>query len=141
MLGTKAVSAPSGPDPMARFSRQPVRWPDAAAVKQSIVDLDSDEFATREQASIALTRIARLVEPELRAARAASESADLRRRVDALLAASGKPAAEELRAARAVEAVEVIGSSEAVKLLGEWAGGQGVLAREAKAAVARLKGK
>jgi len=124
--------------PVLRDRMKAVRGPDMAAVGRWIADLGSEDFATRERASAALAEVARLVEPELRAARAASESPELRRRVDALLAAV-RPAAEELRAVRAVEAVEAIGTPEAVRLLGDWAGGSAILAREAKAAAARLK--
>lgn len=51
-----------------------------------------------------------------------------------------KPAPDGLRAVRAVEAVEWIGTPDAVKLLDRWAGGpaDSALAAEAKAARARL---
>ncbi|MDY3561300.1 sigma-70 family RNA polymerase sigma factor [Gemmata sp. JC673] len=135
----RVLAAGTDAIPVLRERMKAVRPPDLETVNQWVADLSSADFATRERATAALAKVARLVEPELRKAREASERPEVRQRLDAVLA-DAKPSAEELRVVRAVEAVEAIGTPAAAKLLGEWAEAGGLLAQEAKAAVARLNG-
>ncbi|QEG31869.1 Outer membrane protein assembly factor BamB [Gemmata obscuriglobus] len=136
----RLLAAGSDAIPVLRERMKAVRPPDLKTVNQWVADLSSADFATRERASAALAKVARLVEPELRKAREASEWPEVRQRLDAVLA-HAKPAGEELRVVRAVEVVEAIGTPAAAKLLGEWAEAGGLLAQEAKAAGKRLSGK
>ena len=125
--------------PVLKARMAAVRFPLPEAVAKLIAELDADDFATREKASKDLAAIARLAEPQLRAAAKDSPSPEVRKRAGMILSAAAKPDGEELRAIRAVEAAEVIGTVDAAKLLAEWASGTGVLAREAKAATVRVK--
>ncbi len=108
----------------------------AALLKQ----LDADSAAERERASAALAPLARAVEPQLRQARQASTSAEVRKRLDRLLDGLDWLTPDEVRTIRAVEVLERIGSAEARGLLHKWAAGprEAVLVREAKQALRRL---
>jgi hypothetical protein len=105
-----------------------------------IAGLGSDRFADREAASTELAALGRLAEPALKAAVARGLPAEARERADRLLATlAADPAGEELRRSRAVLALELAGSPEALALLKEWAAGApgALLTEEAKAAVGR----
>lgn len=116
--------------------------PDAASkVKGWVADLGSPDFATRDRAEKELTSRGRAFEPALREARAAATSPEVQRRLDAVLATAARgPSPADARVLRVVHAAEL---SDARDLLVGWAGGAAgaVLTDEAKAAVARLKGK
>jgi RNA polymerase sigma factor (sigma-70 family) len=90
-----------------------------------IADLDSPKFATRQQATAALKQLGTSAMAALRAAQDASGSLEMRRRVGALLEELEKTAtpSEELRALRAVEVLEWIGTPEARRLLARLAKG------------------
>lgn len=123
-------------------SRLPVAiGPDAATLRQWLTDLDSPAFATREKATKELTAVAGQMEPVLRKALAAAPSLEVQRRLEAILAHAGKPTPAVLRAVRAVEVLEVIGTPESKRLLADLAGGSANqrLTIEAKAAVGRQK--
>ena len=125
--------------PVLKARMAAVRFPTAEAIQKLIAALDSDDFATREKATRELAAIARLAEPQLRAAVKNPSSLEVRMRAERILNAATRPDGEELRAIRAVEVAEVIGTADAAKLLAAWAAGDGVLAREAKAAMGRVK--
>jgi RNA polymerase sigma factor (sigma-70 family) len=92
---------------------------DAPRVKRLILDLGSAKFAVREQATRELERLGETSEPALRKTLAARPAAEARRRVESLLAGEGGiiRSSEALRVARAVEALDHVGSSEARKVL------------------------
>jgi WD40 repeat protein len=117
--------------------------PGAATIARWINDLDSSEFRVREKASRELERAGVSAVDALRKARKGDVSLEQKRRIDQLLAALDGPipGPEQLRAIRAVAALEQIGNPEARKVLGELAaGGAGArLTREARAALERLK--
>jgi hypothetical protein len=111
-------------------------------IKRLIADLDSDEFAIREAATASLGELCDLAEPALRKALASQPSPEATRRIETVLRALQDPvsAPERLRAERAVEALEHIGSKGAcnvLKLLTKGAP-QARLTRQAQAALQRL---
>jgi DNA-binding beta-propeller fold protein YncE len=118
--------------------------PDQKKLKQLVADLDSDEFDRREAATKALEKLGPAAEDVLRAALAASPSAEARARLERLLQGlSGTVLAltpEQQRDVRAVRVLEQAGTPEARKVLevlvketsGWW------VAREAKEALQRL---
>src|SRR5207237_10498198 len=85
---------------------------DAPRVKSLILDLGSRKFAVRERATRELERLGETAEPALRKALAARPTAETRRRVESLLAGEGGliRSSEALRVARAVEALDHVGS-------------------------------
>jgi Tol biopolymer transport system component len=108
-----------------------------------IADLDSDQYAVREQATRQLEGLGELAESALRAAAAKPGSKDRDRRIARLLEKLDQPIvpAEQARLVRAVEVLERIGSAEARELLARLAKGasEARLTREAQAALERLK--
>jgi WD40 repeat protein len=148
--GTDAVEAwravwalaadPRGPELLRAKVTAPSR-PSADHVKQWIANLGTDRYALREAATKELQALGRLVEPELRLAREQANAEEVRTRLDAVL---GKITAErtpaELVRARAVAAMELVGTPPARKLLAEWAAGApgARLTTDATAALRRL---
>jgi WD40 repeat protein len=104
-----------------RLSRA-ARGGDAARVARLIAQLDDDDFGTREKADQELERLGLAAVPALRAALARKPSAEARRRVTRLLAPHEArsvllPPGDALRAARAVHALELIGTPPARQVL------------------------
>jgi WD40 repeat protein len=85
---------------------------------QLLADLDSEQFAVREEAQRALLRMGAEAEPLLRRALAAKPAPEVRRRLQAILA---EPvvvrSSDKLRRLRAIQALKLIGSDRARKLL------------------------
>ena len=113
-----------------------------AQLRQWVADLESDVFAVRERAGIALANAGGQAEAALRRKQGELPSLEVSWRIDQLLSriAQRQLTAEELRSVRAVEALEYIGSPEAKSLLATLARGpQGCrLAAEAQASLDRL---
>ncbi|HZU37848.1 MAG TPA: hypothetical protein VFA18_18145, partial [Gemmataceae bacterium] len=118
--------------------------PDTNRIPQLVSDLDSKHFATREKASRELEAFGELALPALRKTLHDSPSAEVHKRAAAILERwiNGRPSAERLRVARAVEILERIGTPDARRLLREWAGGapEATLTQEARFALRRLEG-
>jgi WD40 repeat protein len=130
---------PAGPD-LLRAKVSAGRVP-AGRVQKWLADLGHDRYAVRERASRELRDLGRLVEPELRAARAVVTIEEARVRLDALLARlTPERARAEVVQGRAVAAMELARTGAARKLLAEWAAGAPAarLTRDAKAALQRL---
>src|SRR5262249_28755895 len=101
--------------------------------------LDDDDFEVRQKAFADLLKQGHEATAALRKALAHDPSQELRRSANALL--DKLPfAPESLRAARAVEVLEWIGTAEAKRLLTDFADGRAsaTLTHEAKAALSRL---
>jgi WD40 repeat protein len=115
---------------------------DAAGVAKLIAQLDDDDFQVREKASKELERLAADVAPALREALDKGPSAEMERRLRELLKKTegGALPSERLRAGRALEVLEQIGTPEARKAIEELAKGSGDawLTQEAKASLGRL---
>jgi hypothetical protein len=113
----------------------------AARVKELLADLDSDDFAQREKATRALRELGSAAEPALRKAYQASPSLEVRLRAGRLLDDLARQglSPEELRAVRAVEALEYCGTAGSRELLGTLSRGapEARLTQEAKAALVR----
>jgi WD40 repeat protein len=104
---------------------KPVTPPDSARVAKLIADLDADEFDVRESAHKELEKLGELVLGPAREALKGKPSAEQRRALEELVkgAAAPSPSGERLRLVRALEALEIAHTPEAVKLLKEVAGG------------------
>jgi WD40 repeat protein len=114
---------------------------DSKHVSQLIADLDNSQFAVREAAARELAMLGEQVEPNFRQVLARKPSAEVRRRLEALLAAPRPiPTRETLRALRAIAVLEHIGNPDAQQVLKTVATGapQARLTQEAKAALERL---
>jgi RNA polymerase sigma factor (sigma-70 family) len=136
------VAAPTHSVP---FLRQELRPAPAAAPKhlaRLIADLGADEFAVRERATGELEKLGPQAIPALKRALAGRPSLEARRRIEALLRRPDHlpRAADELRAWRAVEVLEHIGTAEARGVLEKLAEGPELsrLTQGARAARARL---
>jgi hypothetical protein len=123
---------------------KPVPIGDDKQIASLIADLDSDKFPTRQRAARELDRLGESVLGACEAALAGNPSAEARRRLEAL---QGKytdqgrnPTPERLRALRALEVLELCGSTEAravLRVLAQGARGA-ALTQHAKAALDRL---
>jgi RNA polymerase sigma factor (sigma-70 family) len=111
-------------------------------VKRWLTDLGSPKFRARAAAEKEIARVGELIEPALRRAREATDDKEVQRRLTALLdnIARLETRPEQLRALRAVEVLEHLGSTEACHLLGELTKGAAAarLTQEAKASLKRL---
>jgi hypothetical protein len=113
----------------------------AAKVKDLLEDLDSDNFARREKATRALREMGTAAEPALRKVYQARPSLEVRLRAGRLLEELARQVLppEELRAVRAVEALEYCGNAGSRELLETLSRGapEARLTQEAKAALGR----
>lgn len=128
-----------------RKQLQPVPVPDPKRIAGLIADLDHDEFARRANAVRELEKMGDAIELTLRAAGTDAKSAEIRRRIEALLAKlpdteRRTPSAARLRMLRAIEVLERIGTAGARELLRKLADGAAGARQthEAKAALRRL---
>jgi hypothetical protein len=138
--GTLAA-APEQVLPLLRNVLRPVPALDATAVARLLKQLDDDDFETREKASAELEKLAGPAEAELRKALESTSSAEVRERLKRVLDTQGRgPSPQRLHQERALELLEITGTSEARKLLAELAKGapQAWLTREAQLALDRL---
>jgi RNA polymerase sigma factor (sigma-70 family) len=122
---------------------RPERKSEAPLIAGWIADLDSTEFAVRQKATTELEKRGELARPQIEKALAGRPSLDSRRRLERLveqMAPDPVPPADILRALRAVEVLEHIGTPEAKRLLDRLAGGAAGarLTLEAQAAGQRL---
>jgi dipeptidyl aminopeptidase/acylaminoacyl peptidase len=117
---------------------------DGKRIAQLIKELDGEDFDVREAASDELTQIGSAARTALEAALKNPPSAEVKRRCAALLGRLGGSSvpASELRAARAVEVLEKIGSAEAKRVLNKLlqAKPSAQQAAEIRSALARMGG-
>jgi WD40 repeat protein len=140
--GCRAIrSLAASPEPALTLLRDGFRPLDSVTVTRLIAELGDEEYAVREKAMQSLTALGSLVEAPLAAA-TQSESPEIRQRAAAVLRSfqPGRSTPARLRAIRAVEVLERIGTKEAADLLAKWAkeNPRSVLGGEARNAVARL---
>jgi hypothetical protein len=134
----------AAPRQVVSYLRQRLRPAPAVAVdevRRLLSDLDSDDFARREVASTRLAKLGEQVMPALEAGLKEAKSAELRRRIKDLLPTSQVVRSPEvLRAVRAIEVLEHIGTAEARQVLQTLAGGAAAarLTKEAQASLQRL---
>jgi RNA polymerase sigma factor (sigma-70 family) len=124
---------------------KPTEQPAPEAEARLIAALDDDAYAVRAKAQRELERFGVLAQPAMRRAREKTTSAEVRRRLDELLAAAEsqyqRPSSEMLRGLRAVEVLERIGVREARRSLEALAAGApaATLTQSARAALDRLR--
>jgi dipeptidyl aminopeptidase/acylaminoacyl peptidase len=120
----------------------PAEAPEQAHLTRLICDLDDNDFSTRESAETKLKGLGELAVPALQGALARPPSLEARRRIERLLTQLTAPglAGDRVRAVRAVEVLEHVGTPEACHLLQKMTKGvaDARLTREAKAALERL---
>jgi hypothetical protein len=137
-------SVPAEAVPYLHQHLRPVARIDAARLTLLVADLDRPRFVVREKAARELEGLGSAAEPALRKALAGRPSVEARNRMEKLLDQEARqrssPTPERLRQLRALEALELAGEGEALRLLKELAGGMpGVwLTEEARAALGRL---
>jgi hypothetical protein len=130
--------------PFLKARLRPAPALDLGGIDRLLADLDSDEFAVREQATRGLRQLGEGARPALRKALAGTASAEQRRRLKALLQELGGVRSPELlRELRSVEVLEQVGTPGARQVLESLAGGgaDARLTREAKASLERLAGR
>jgi hypothetical protein len=122
---------------------KPAAAVDAARVEKLVADLRSSNYTVREKASEELARIDLQVTPALETILRDKLSTEAKRRIEKILEAfeAQKASPDGLRAVRAVEALERIGSLESTALLTRLAGGapHAHLTTSAKEALQRLR--
>jgi hypothetical protein len=137
------AASPKEAVPFVQKQLKPTAAPDAKQIAKWIADLDAEAFQEREDATEALVRAGPAAEVMVKKALANKPSAEAKQRLDFVVSKlSGNlgPNMEDVRATRAVEVLEKIGTPEARKALEEVAkGAEGHLTAEALSALARLK--
>jgi WD40 repeat protein len=127
--------------PLLRQRLKPAADTDAKLLAKLVADLDADDFGTREKAKKELARLGEAAAGALRKARRDNPSAEMKRSIDELLAGldGSAPSDDRLVLARALEALEMIGTPVAVEVLKSLAGGSpdAYLTTQAKAALER----
>jgi hypothetical protein len=107
--------------------RPPGPTPVDERIREHIKDLDSDVFATREEAVRKLREYGARAEPALRRELASGASLEMRLRIQRVLDSITPPlqrlplSGEALRGVRAIEVLERVGTPEARELLRGWA--------------------
>jgi hypothetical protein len=135
------ATVPEQATPLLRERVHAAQAPDPRRLKQLLADLDSERFEVREHAARQIASIGDLARPALQEMLKGKPSLEVRRRVEQLLH-DIKPAnsPEALRALRAIEVLEHIGTDESRRALEALAQGaaESRRTREAKAALARI---
>jgi hypothetical protein len=140
----KLAASPHATVPFLRQRLRPVPPVDDKRIARLIADLDSDDFATRQNSAAELKKLADQALPAYRKALAGKPSIETRRRLEDMLEKAGPGwwdvSGERLRSLRAIEALELAGTTEAREVLATLAGGDGGarLTEQAKAAQDRL---
>ncbi len=121
-----------------------LRIVDGGRVTALARELDDDRFAVRERATAELARLGPAAVPALRDVVRGDCSAEVRTRIEQILARlkqAPAPAADWIRGLRAVETLERIGTAEARRVLRELgaAGSEAWLAQEARTSAERLE--
>jgi RNA polymerase sigma factor (sigma-70 family) len=137
------AAAPDQAVPFLAERVKPAAGPDPKRVAALLAGLDSERFANREEATRELEELGGLVEPAVRRTLAAKPSAEVKRRLMALLEKMDgvTPEPGQVRAVRAIEVLEHAGTPAARRLLADLAGGvpEARQTREARGALRRLE--
>jgi hypothetical protein len=126
--------------PFFKDHLKPAAESDPKQVQRLLADLDSDQFATREEAAKELAKLGERIHPALRKVLDGQPSEEVRTRVKAILEEPAVPSGETLRTLRAIQVLERIGTHDARGLLKKLAeGAEGAReTQEAKDALAHL---
>ncbi len=138
----RLVADPERAVPFLRERLKPVPVPAAKTVRQLLDELASPTFAVREKAAAELGKLGDAIGETLRQELTATTSAAVRRQLEELIRRQEALGPEQLRAIRAVEVLEWMGSKEAAELVKEWSkGAPGArLTREAGETAQRILG-
>jgi HEAT repeat protein len=125
---------------LLRQHLRPSQRVDEKELTALLADLDSPKFAVRLKAVKALADLGERIEGALRQVLAGKPTLEVRRSALSLLEKLDDGRSDLLRAARAVELLEQLGTPEARALLRELAGGESAarLTRQASEALRRL---
>ncbi len=140
----RLAASPTETLPLLEKKLQPPVRPDPKRLARLIRDLDSDQFAVRDQAFKELAELGERAAAACRQALANPPSPEVRRSLEMLVEKQEQPrwalSAERLRLLQALEAVELAGTAEARQLLRRLADGDKelFLTREATAVQQRL---
>jgi hypothetical protein len=140
----RLAASPSEAIPYLREHLKPVPAVDQKRLVRLIADLDSNQFAVRENATKELEKLGELAAPACRKALEQKPSVEARRRLEALLEKQSQewqnPSSERLQTLRAIEVLEHIATAEAKQVLSSLAKGapEARLTQEAKASLERL---
>jgi RNA polymerase sigma factor (sigma-70 family) len=135
------ASVPAQAVPLLRDRLKPALPLPADELQRLLKDLDSPQFRRRDEASRRLADFGEDAEPTLRHALANKPSAEVRQRLERILAGPRVVRSPDLlRTLRALQVLEAIGDQPARALLGKLAEGAPAspLTREARAAMDRL---
>jgi hypothetical protein len=136
------MAVPAAGVPLLKARLRPVPETAARRVARLLKQLDSPRFAERQRAADELANFDDMAGPALRRALAGKPSLEFRRRAEQLLKKWAGPitSPDALRALRAVEVLERIGTPEARQVLEAVAGGaaEARLTRQARASLGRL---
>jgi RNA polymerase sigma factor (sigma-70 family) len=139
---TTLVIAAEKAAPFLRDRLEPARVPNKAQMARWVRELDSDDFAARQKATTALRQVGPAAGPTLRKALASKPSPEVKRGIEVILSALDQAplTGDELRAVRAIEALEMVHTLAAREVVARLAGGApGAQATEAaKAALERM---
>jgi WD40 repeat protein len=137
----RLLSHPHQATALLREQLKPVPPVSKEAIARLVADLDDSKIKVRTSATKELERLAELAEPALRACLAGTPTLEQRQRVEKLLTRLHEPLGpgDKLRALRAVEVLDVLGTPEAIEVLRILAGGaeQAHVTREARSALRR----
>ncbi|MHB1423197.1 MAG: sigma-70 family RNA polymerase sigma factor [Gemmataceae bacterium] len=140
----KLAASPASSISFIRERLRPVAAMDEKQAARSIADLDSDEFAVRDKATVELKKLGELALPVFRNALKGKPPLEARRRLEDLMkqaeTAWWDVSGERLRSLRAVEVLELADTKEARDMLANLAvGAAGArLTQDAKSALERL---
>jgi hypothetical protein len=141
----RLAAAPSQGVPLVSARLHPIPKVDEAKLNRLIADLDSNQFAVREQATKELEAMGELAMAAYRKTLESQPTLEVRRRLEALLAKAAEsqraPSGDRLRALRAVELLERIGTPEAKKTIADVASGApgALVTEDAKGSLERLQ--
>jgi WD40 repeat protein len=137
------AAVPDKAVPYLKEHLRPAVAVDAATVNRLIAGLDSEQFEVRKKANEELAKLGEAAVPLIRKALEAGPSAEARKRLEALLANEMQrvPTGETLRSLRAIEVLEMIGTTEAKSVLEGLAKGApgATVTRAAKESLQRMK--
>jgi hypothetical protein len=115
----KLVATPKESVPYLKTRLKPIPHPDPKVVQQLFADLNNEKFNVREKATYDLEKLGEVVLGELHKRLQENPTLEMRQRMEKLVAKLQGPvtAPDMLQALRAIEALEHIGTPEALALL------------------------
>jgi HEAT repeat protein len=137
------IASPEVAVPLLADRLQPVARADAERIARLIADLDADDFKVRESAASDLAALGELATEALQRALDDPPSEEVRQRAEQILRSTSPispVSGEPLRALRAIEVLEKIGTPEARQILQALAQGEprARVTRDAASALERL---